>query len=234
MLTDAYNVIEKYNLDSCKFLFRIIRSYNNIKNSVVYFHVGHRAKIIYEQNNMKDLNYKIFHIWGNIWNRLVRANTYTKSLYLLNELILNLHKNVWDDVWFNELVHMASYSYAIFERLGYVYLQDGNGEGSPKSFTEEQKSKIVKEYVGFLYFDYNFSKNNKTKLVDVIQKLREYNETHKRLQLKNFRGHFEVLNNLLEALIKDPLTSIKDRNYCKKLLNESKIREKHALLKNKK
>ena len=31
VLSDAYNVIEKYNLDSCKFLFRIIRSFKKLQ-----------------------------------------------------------------------------------------------------------------------------------------------------------------------------------------------------------
>ena len=39
VLSDAYNVIDKYNLDSCKFLFRIIRSFKKLQKSVVYFHV---------------------------------------------------------------------------------------------------------------------------------------------------------------------------------------------------
>ena len=226
VLLDAYNVIEKYNLDSCKFLFRIIRSFNTLQNSVVYFHVGKNASIAYTPYHIYYLNYKVFNFWGNIWNRLVRANIYTKALLLLNELILNIHKNVWEDVWQNDIINKASYSYAIFERVGYVYLQDGNGEGSPKSITPEQKSKKVKEYVGFLYLDYNFGRN-KTK-ANIIKKLKEYNETHETLRLQNFRGHFEVLNNLLEALIKDPDISLDNRTYCQKLLDESKLREKEV------
>ena len=35
-LLDAFNTIEKYILDSCKFLFRVIRSFNNLNNSRVF------------------------------------------------------------------------------------------------------------------------------------------------------------------------------------------------------
>lgn len=56
-------------------------------------------------------------------------------------MLLNLHKNVWDDVWYNKIVRRASFSYAIYERVGYVYLQDGRGEGSPMSRTDEEKVK---------------------------------------------------------------------------------------------
>ena len=226
VLLDAYNVIEKYNLDSCKFLFRLIRSFKTLHYSSVFFHVGNRAKIVYEPENIKALNTKVFSFWGNIWNRLVRANIYIKALLLLNEILLNIHKNVWDDVWFNNIVHRVSYSYAIFERVGYVYLQDGYGEGSPRSITEIQRAKKIKEYIGFLIFDHHFSGNNKTAKNLIIHKLKDYNETHKDLRLQNFRSHFDILNNLLVSLINDPYLSEGRKNYCKKLLDESKFREK--------
>ena len=225
VLLDAYNVMEKYNLDSCKFLFRIIRSFNNLNKSTIFFHVGNKAKIVYETPNIKALNNKVFSTWGNIWNRLVRANVYIKGLLLYSELVLNLYKNVWDDFWYNSIVNKASYSYAIFERVGYVYLQDGNGAGSPKARTIKQKSNVAKEYVGFLYFHYNFYGKNQTVKSYIIKKLKDYNETHPDIRLQNFRTHFEVLNNLLEALIKDPDLIEDDRIFCRKLLNESINRE---------
>ena len=163
VLQDAYNIIEKYNLDSCKFLFRIIRTFKNLTNSGVYFHIGYNPEIAYETNNIKALNSKVFSFWGNIWNRLVRANIFTKALLLLNKIVLNIHKNVWDDLWFNNIIHRVSYSYAIFERVGYVYLQNGLGAGSPRSRNKEELSKVIKEYVGFLSFKYHFAKNKDTK-----------------------------------------------------------------------
>ena len=227
VLLDAYNVMEKNNVDSCKFLFRIIRSFKRLEKSGVFFHVGFNPKIVYGTNDIIKLNSKVFSFWGNIWNRLVRANIFTKAILLLNELLLNIHKNVWDDVWFNTILHKASYSYTIFERVGYVYLQNGYGEGSPRAKTKEQLSKVVKEYVGFLSFKYTFAENKNDKY-SIIQKLKEYNETHHDLRLQNFKTHFEVLNELLEALIKDNDFNEETRNYCAKLLNESKIREKEV------
>ena len=53
--------------------------------------------------------------------------------------MLNVCKNMWDDVWYNYLVNNVSYSYAIFERVGYVYYFDGQGEGTPKFKTIEKK-----------------------------------------------------------------------------------------------
>ena len=225
VLIDALNVIETYNLDSCKFLFRVIRSFDTLQNSVVYFHVGDNAKIVYETPNIYQLNRKVFTTWGNTWNRLIRDNICSKAIYLLNESLLNLHKNLWDDVWFNEIVHKSSYSYAVFERVGYVYLQDWGGEGCPRYRTEEEKSKMVKEFVGFLQFDYNFADNKGAKN-SIINKLRDYNERNNKFRLSNFKAHFEVLNELLEKLIKDPDISLDDKKYCEELLAESIKREK--------
>ena len=222
VLEDAYNVINKYNLDSCKFLFRLVKSFDNLTESSVNFHIGLNSKIAYEKKNIVFLDFKVFYNWGNIWNRLVRANIFSKAIFLLNELTLNLYKNVWDDKWFNKIINRASYSYAIFERVGYIYLQDGKGEGSPQSISEEQKNKMMKEYVGFLYYDFNFA-DNKTY---IVEKLRKYDKGYKNIKLKDIKNDFNILNDLLQVLIKDPSLSIEDSQYCKKLLNESTTRQK--------
>ena len=47
-------------------------------------------------------------------------------------------------------------------------------------------------------------------------------------KLKNFRCHFEILNNLLEVLINDTELNEYNRLFCIKLLDESKKREKLA------
>ena len=149
VLEDAYNLMEKYNLDSLKMIFRIIRSFDKLNESKIFFHVYNDSKIIYKPSNIENFNNYIFKGWGNIWNRIVRAKIYIKGLYLLNDIVLNIYKNVWDDVWYNTIINKVSYSFLIIERVGYIYIQDGNGEGSPKSETETQKDKIIKEYLGF-------------------------------------------------------------------------------------
>ena len=227
VLTDAYNVIEKYNLDSCKFIFRIIRSFKGLNKSEEYFHVENNETIAYGPDKVRKLNRKIFTFWGNIWTRLIRANILIKGILLMNDLTLNLHKNLWDDIWLNKIVNMASFSFAVLGRTGYVYLQNGGGEGSPKSGSIEQKSKKVKEYVGFLYFEYNF-RERKNSIKYIINKLKQYNETDPILRLQNFINHFEVLNNLLNALIADPELNIEQKTFCQQLLEESLMREKNC------
>ena len=222
--------MEKYNLDSCKFLYRVIKNINNLNNSIINWHIGSKPIIYYGSDNIQSLNNKIGYHWIAIWNSFVRANIYIKSILLLNELTLNLYKNMWEDKWFNKMIDKVSYSYTIIERVGYVYFKNGQGEGTAKYKTKEQRNKMIKEWVGFLYFNYNFYANDKT-IKWIVTKLRYYNGNDNQRNLKNFLSHFEVLNNLLEALIKDTKISYADKKYCEKLLNESKNREK--MLKNK-
>ena len=225
VLLDAFNILEKYNLDSCKFIYRLIRKFNKLNKSAVYYHAGAESKIVYGPDNIKTLDKRIFRKSHAIWNRLVRSNIYIKGILLFNELTLNVYKNFLDDIWYNEIVNMVSNNYTIIERIGYVYYVDGKGEGTPKFHTKNQKSNLIKEYVAFLYFDLNFYNYSETK-DSIIKTLKNYNETDTKKQLKNFRSHFEVLNNLLETLIKDPEVIEKDKKFCEKLLLESKIREK--------
>jgi len=225
VLSDAYNILEKYNLDSCKFVYRQIRNINKLNKSFISYHTSSKSKIVYEPYNIKTLDNLVFGKSHAIWNRLVRSIIYIKGILLFNELTLNVYKNFWDDWWYNEIVNMASHNYTIIERIGYIYYVDGKGEGIPKYHTKNQKSNSIREYVSFLYFELNFN-NSKENKVSMIKKLRNYNEIDNINKLTNFINHFEVLNNLLETLIKDPQIDEDDRKFCKKLLNESIIREK--------
>ena len=174
VLEDAYNILEKFHLDSVKFLFRIIGSFNSLEQSNIIFHVYNNSKIIYGSSNIEKFNQFIFKNWGNIWNRLVRADIYIKGLYLLNDMTLNIYKNVWEDIWYNTIINKVSYSFLVIERVGYIYLQDGTGYGSPQSKSKSQKDKLIKEYLGFLYFDYNMLPKKDNKKM-IINKLKEYN-----------------------------------------------------------
>ena len=230
VLQNAYDVITKYRLDSCKFLFRVLTSFKRLGRSAVFFHVGN-GKIVYTPGGIFKYNRRVFSKWGNIWNRLVRANVYIKGIMQYNKLMLNLYKNFHDDVWCNRMVNRNSFSYAIFERVGYVYLQNGYGEGSLHSGNRKQKSKLMNEFVGFLYYNYNFAPKTSNK-TNIVNSLRKFNIRYKRLSLKNIIGKFEILDDFLEALIKDPGITYNDKKFLKQLLTESKERQQN--LKNKK
>ena len=209
VLEDAYNIMEKYKLDSLKMTFRIVTNYDRLNESKIIFHVYNNS-IIYKSSNIEKYNDYIFRGWGNIWNRIARANIFIKGLYLLNDIILNIYKNLWDDIWFNIIINKVSYSFAIIERVAYIYLHDGNGEGTPKSKTEIQKDKIIKEFLWFLYFDYYIlpEKNNKSQ---IINKLKQYNKRVGSLKLSFLKSQFDILNNLINILIEDPYVSYQDK-----------------------
>jgi hypothetical protein len=121
VLEDAYNIMEKYKLDSLKMTFRIVTNYDRLNESKLIFHVNNNS-IIYKSSNIEKYNDYIFRGLGNIWNRIARANIFIKGLYLLNDIILNIYKNLWDDIWFNIIINKVSYSFAIIERVAYIYL----------------------------------------------------------------------------------------------------------------
>ena len=62
VLEDAFNLIEKYNLDSVKFLHRRIKSINSINKTKIDFHVYQKSKIVYESSKVKKYN-DIFSHW---------------------------------------------------------------------------------------------------------------------------------------------------------------------------
>ena len=225
VLEDAYNLIEKYKLDSIKMMFRLIYNYSDIENSSIPFKINSNyTKIVYEPGNIKKYNEEIFGTWGNIWTRLTRSNIISKGLYLLNSKILNVYKNLWEDVWWNKLIDEISFSFLIINRNAYLYYKDGNGEGDIRIDTDEQKNKIIHEFINFLYFDLNFlpPKDNKN---EIIHKLYHYTK-NKKINLKYFISNFEILNNLLILLIKDQFVSNIKKVFLKRLLNEFLKKEK--------
>ena len=56
VLEDAYNLMEKYNLDSLKMIFRIIRYFDKLNESKIFFHVYNDSKIIYKPSNIENFN----------------------------------------------------------------------------------------------------------------------------------------------------------------------------------
>jgi glycosyltransferase involved in cell wall biosynthesis len=224
VLEDAFNLIENYNLDSVKFLYRRIKSINTLNKSGIYHHVYQKSKIVYGSSNVQKYNKMIFKGWNSIWNRIVRANIYIKGLCLLNDITLNIYKNAWDDIWFNKIIDETSYSLLIVERIAYVYLNNGEGESAFQAKTDFQKDRLIKEYLGFLYFKYNMLPKTDKKY-KIIKALKEYNKSSSKIKLSFIKSKFFILNDLLSILIGDPYVSKKDKIFLNKLLNESKKRE---------
>ena len=81
----------------------------------------------------------------------------------------------------------------IVERIGYVYLYNGEGESAFPTKTDFQKDRLIKEHLGFLYFKYNMlpkiDKKNK-----IINSLKEYNKNSSKIQLSFIKSKFFILN----------------------------------------
>ena len=161
----------------------------------------------------------------NIWTSMVRANIFIKGLYLLNDIVLNLYKNLWEDVWWNIISQKVSFSHLIYERIGYIYVHDEDSYGNPRAHTEEKRDKMIKEFLEFLYFDYNMLPKNNNKS-EIIKKLEQYNNGTYGTYLKFLKSKFYILNDLLNILIYDPYVSMENKIFLKKILKESKERER--------
>ena len=223
VLEDAYNTIEKYNIDSLKFLVRTITNYNYIRRFRIW-HRAYKSKIVYGNSNIKNFHLQIFGEFWTIWNRLVKKDIYFKGLYLLEDYVLSFYKNVWDDVWQNAIINKVSNSFAIIKRIGYIYFIDGNGEGTLRTKTEEQRDRLIREFLEFLYFDYNLSPKTDNK-TDIVNKIKIYYEENDKIKLSYLKTKFFMFYDLIDMLIIDPYVNENDKNYLNKIVKIVKERE---------
>ena len=170
VLEDLLDIVEKFNLDSAKMLFRVFYNSSDICNysSPINFKRD-QSKIVYS-TNIRKYDKKIFGNHTNIWNRLTKNEIYTKGLYLLSSYILNIYKNLWEDMWWNKIANKVSNNFLIIKRYGYLYFKDGSGEGSIKIKNEMEKDKKIKEFIHFLYFNYHLwpKRDNKKILISSL------------------------------------------------------------------
>ena len=224
VLEDLYEVAENYNLDSVKMLFRIFQNTTDYENYKLPLNYTSKYSKIFTYPSIEKYDRIIFGNYTNIWNRLTKNEIFTKGLYLLNTYILNIYKNLWEDIWWNKIANKVSNNYLVVKRYGYIYYKDGSGEGSFKIKSDLQKDKLIHEFIYFIYFNLQLlSKRSKKKYI--INRLRFHNETLDH-NLNMFKTKFFLLNNLLKLLIKDRFVSIKDKIFVYKLLKESIKRQK--------
>ena len=225
VLEDIYNLMEKYNLDSVKMGFRVFGDYSNINDSKILYQANENSKIVYGSENIENYDASIFGKSGNIWNRFIKANVFTKGLCLLSDGILNIYQNMIDDFYFNKITNKVSNNFLIVDRVGYVYYYDGKGHGTLKTDTEEQRNTSIQQLISVLNFEYFFSKENDNK-ESIIAKIKEYDNENSKFQLKFFRTKFYLLYNLITSLMEDPSVSNDNKTYLSKLLSRAKDQEK--------
>ena len=216
VLEDAYSLITKYNLDSVRFSFKLSRSKEDIdyRSWNFSFHEKDR-KIVYGTKVYNMLLYA----YGPIWNRLTRANIFTKGMDFLDEYILNAYKNLYEDRWWNTLANNASYSYLMVNRVGYIYLRIPGGEGTIRYGNKILNEKTIKEFIYFWLFDYLLlgMENNKKSVIDNLHKYKHKTKGHK---LKDLTSYFRPYIHLLDLLINDIYVREKDKKFIKHLKSD--------------
>ena len=227
VLEDAYEIIEKYHLDSVKMLFRYIYDYNNLTKGDIPFKIDEsHSKIIYGRDNVELQDKIFFRGWNIIWSRLTKADIFTKGLYLMSTRVLNFYKNLWEDMWWSRFARIHSNNICLMKRYGYLYYLDGKGEGTVKRETPEQRDKLIHQFMYFLYFIYDILPKNddKYRVVNVLERI---NNNIFFIKFDFFRTKFYILDDLLKMLMHDPFVSNKNKTFVHKLLGESRKRAKN-------
>ena len=219
VLEDSYNLMTKYNLDSLRFAFKMIRFKKNNKNFSRDFNFTKINSIILGYKNYNVNGY----MYGTIWNRMIRKNIIFKSLKLVDSYILNAYKNLWEDRWWNTFANMNSYRNLFINRIGYLYIKTIKGEGILKLKNNIEKEKALQEFIYFLLFDFFMlpKKNNKK---TIIKRIREFNNKDNKLYNQNiniaYLKNFKIYNHLLKLLINDSYIYKSDKMFIHKLLNK--------------
>ena len=223
VLEDAYNLVQKYQLDSLRFGFLKTTSekkpYSYIDMKMTFPH--EYRKIFYGEKYFDVTTY----MNGTIWNRLFRANVLMKGLYLLDHYVLNAYKNLWEDRWYNTLINKISKRNLMINRPGYLYIKQC-GEGTLKSGDSHKNFKNIKEFINFWMFDLELLPKQDNKKI-IIDTLRHFNNNNNRyfgvrVNLNYLIEKFEPYEHLLTVLIDDPFVKNEDKQFVKDLYNQYK------------
>ena len=226
VLEDIYNISQKYDLDTVRFSFsdtlddKQFKKYKIISGMNIYPIL--LTKILYGRPgyNIKDYGF------GNIWNRLVRADIISKGLDLVDSTILNFRKNLWDGWWWNDLIDRVSFSNVVVNRLGLIYLHKKKIETKPSIRNNKEKDKTIREFIAFLYFDLILLKDNDNKksIIDNLKKLNEKNNTYDNIHIRldYLKNKSPIFLKLIKKLLLDPNIMNDDKIYIIKLSKQIK------------
>ena len=98
-------------------ILRLIYNYDLMNYTRIPFRVKGNSKIVFGSKNIEKLNFKVFEGWVNIWNRIIRANIYFKSLSLINDKVLNVYFNLKEDFYYNKIINKVSASFLVVNRI---------------------------------------------------------------------------------------------------------------------
>jgi glycosyltransferase involved in cell wall biosynthesis len=225
VLCDLYNLVHQYNLDTVRFSFSKTIYNSKFKKNIMFnqnrIYPNRFTKIIYGRPGY---NVHIFG-YGTIWNRLVRSGILRKALDLIDEDLLNVHKDLWEDMWWNDLVDRVSFSNLVVNRFGYTFLYDKNNIYEPRSNDKYLRDKTIREFILFWLFDLKLMPKNdsKQKIIDnIFNFIRPENIFGGvRVSLQNLINRFEPYEFLLLSLLEDPFVKASNKDFLKKLYEEA-------------
>ena len=224
VLEDLYNLVHQYNLDTVRFSFSKTNYDSKFKKNIQFnekkIYPNKFTKIIY---GTPGYDVKIFG-YGTIYNRLVRSGIFRKALDLVDIDILNVHKDIWEDMWWNDLVDRVSFSNLIVNRLGYIFLYDIKNVLEPRSSDKFLREKTIQEFILFWFFDLKLlpKNNDKQMIIDNLKRfIRPDNKfAGETISLEYLIHRYEPYEILLISLIEDPFVSAKNKAFVYKLYQE--------------
>ena len=227
VLHDVLRMCERYDIDTIRFTYS-----RNIENKKFKKNIEFAPKKIYDCNDTKIQygipNYDVHQFdYKIIWTRLVKAELFSKGLDLLDPIILNVKQNVWEDMWWNELINNVSFSNLIINRLGYIYFENKNIEFQPCLDNDIEKDKTINDLLYCFYFDtLILDPNNEKK--PVIINLRKFNKTNGSvdgipMKLDFLRKKSDIFFILIKKLLFDPAVMFVDKIYIKDLLDSTRL-----------
>jgi glycosyltransferase involved in cell wall biosynthesis len=227
VLEELYHLVSKYSLDTLRFSFSKTKyDRDTFKKNISFterkWYPKKFTRIIYGR---PDYNVHIFG-YGTIWNRLVRANVMRKGLDLLDKDLLNLYKDLWEDMWWNDLIDRVSFSNLIINRLGYIFLYDRETIYEPQTYNKFVRNKSIQEFILFWYWDYYLlpKNDNKKSIVDTLRKYARPENTFCQLHmsLEFLIERFKPYEKLLQKLMDDPFVDADDKLFVSYLYNSTK------------
>jgi glycosyltransferase involved in cell wall biosynthesis len=220
VLEDGYNLVTEYQLDSLRFAIREIYDKENVVGENYTKEVTYPKFILQIYYGRIEFPVETVH-FGSIWSRIVRSSLFAKGLFLLDENILNAYKNLWEDRWWNQIANRMVFSNLVVNRVGYLYFRFVTGEGTIKINTDEQRFKVIKEFIYFLLFDYQMSSrmSDKKSIIEFLWYLshKEFMYFNYKINLSYLNKKFPIFDILMNKLLNDPFVYKEDKEFLTNL-----------------